>query len=95
MILQSGKSVDKIHFEARSEGLYTGSTDIHTIHSGKTTKVTSKIKRSTKPVIDKMIGADISFLPQLEDRGIRFSDKGVEKDAIEILKDHGQRAAQR
>jgi beta-galactosidase len=36
-----------------------------------------------------MLGADISFLPQLEDRGIRFSDKGVQKDAIEILKDHG------
>jgi beta-galactosidase len=39
--------------------------------------------------IDKMLGADISFLPQLEDRGVRFSDKGVQKDAIQILKDHG------
>ncbi len=36
-----------------------------------------------------MIGADISFLPELEARGVRFSDKGVEKDAIQILKDHG------
>ena len=36
-----------------------------------------------------MIGADISFLPQLEDRGLKFSDKGEEKDAIQILKDHG------
>jgi beta-galactosidase len=36
-----------------------------------------------------MIGADISFLPQLEERGIQFKDKGVEKDAIEILRDHG------
>ena len=36
-----------------------------------------------------MIGADISFLPQLEDRGMKFSDKGVQKDAIQILKDHG------
>ena len=35
------------------------------------------------------MGADISFLPQLEARGIKFSDNGVEKDAIEILKDHG------
>ncbi len=39
--------------------------------------------------VSKMLGADISFLPQLEDRGIKFSDKGVEKDAIAILKDHG------
>lgn len=36
-----------------------------------------------------MIGADISFLPELEARGLKFSDKGVEKDAIQILKDHG------
>jgi len=36
-----------------------------------------------------MIGADISFLPQLEDRGMKFYDKGIQKDAIQILKDHG------
>ena len=36
-----------------------------------------------------MLGADISFLPELEAKGIHFSDKGKEKDAIEILKDHG------
>jgi arabinogalactan endo-1,4-beta-galactosidase len=42
-----------------------------------------------KQKIGKMLGADISFLPQLEARGVKFSDKGQEKDAIEILKDHG------
>jgi beta-galactosidase len=36
-----------------------------------------------------MLGADISFLPELEDKGIKFSDKGVQKDALQILKDHG------
>ena len=36
-----------------------------------------------------MLGADISFLPQLEDRGMKFSDNGVQKDAMQILKDHG------
>lgn len=36
-----------------------------------------------------MVGADISFLPELETRGMKFSDKGVQKDAIQILKDHG------
>lgn len=36
-----------------------------------------------------MIGADISFLPELEARGLKFKDNGVEKDAIEILKMHG------
>ena len=37
----------------------------------------------------KMLGADISFLPELESRGKKFSDKGVEKDGIQILKDNG------
>ena len=36
-----------------------------------------------------MLGADISFLPELEARGMKFSDNGVAKDAVEILKDHG------
>src|SRR5450432_3428829 len=41
-----------------------------------------------KKKIGKMLGADISFLPQLESRGIKFSENGVEKDAMQILKDH-------
>ncbi len=36
-----------------------------------------------------MIGADISILPQFEDRGRRYYDNGIEKDAVEILADHG------
>jgi beta-galactosidase len=45
---------------------------------------------AAKPrVVDQMMGADISFLPELEARGIKFSDKGVTKDAIEIIKEHG------
>jgi arabinogalactan endo-1,4-beta-galactosidase len=38
---------------------------------------------------EKILGADISFLPQLESRGIKFQDHGIEKDALKILKDHG------
>ncbi|MCR4859458.1 MAG: arabinogalactan endo-1,4-beta-galactosidase [Bacteroidales bacterium] len=34
------------------------------------------------------LGADISWVPQQEARGTRFSDKGVQKDVLEILKDH-------
>ncbi|MCC3155541.1 glycosyl hydrolase 53 family protein [Hymenobacter sp. BT770] len=41
-----------------------------------------------KARLGKVLGADISFLPQLEARGMKFSDKGVQKDAIQILKDH-------
>jgi len=36
-----------------------------------------------------IIGADISWLQAAEERGIKFSDKGVQKDILEILKDHG------
>jgi len=36
-----------------------------------------------------MIGADISWVQSSEDRGRRYSDNGVEKDILEILKDHG------
>lgn len=35
-----------------------------------------------------MLGADISFLPELEYKGIKFSDNGQQKDALQILKDY-------
>jgi len=38
---------------------------------------------------EKIMGADISFLPQLEERGVQFTDKAVQQDAIQILKNHG------
>ena len=39
--------------------------------------------------VGKMLGADISFLPELESRGVKFSDDKGQRDAIQILKDHG------
>jgi arabinogalactan endo-1,4-beta-galactosidase len=36
-----------------------------------------------------IIGADISAVPAAEDRGTKFSDQGVQKDVLQILKDHG------
>ncbi|OYU79863.1 MAG: hypothetical protein CFE23_12110 [Flavobacterium sp. BFFFF1] len=95
VIVQSGKTEGLIHFDAKAAGLYTGSTDIVTVLPQKAAVVTVDQKYELKGAalnavtIDKMIGADISFLPELEARGMKFSDKGVEKDAIQILKDHG------
>ena len=37
----------------------------------------------------QIIGADISFIPQLESEGKKFFDDGVQKDPFVILKDHG------
>lgn len=93
VIVQAGKQSSVVKFEARAEGLQTGSTDIITVplsepHHVSTALFPVKVMPPSKPV-EKMLGADISFLPQLEDRGIHFSDKGVEKDALQILKDHG------
>jgi len=95
VIVQSGASAGVIKFEALANGLSTGSTDIITVspQQVKTIAVDAKYRlagEAAKPrAVDKMMGADISFLPQLEERGMKFSDKGVTKDAVEILKDHG------
>lgn len=95
VILQSGQKQSMIHFEAKTDSLYPGATDIMTIQPGIPHHVNSST--NTFPVIpfketavDKMLGADISFLPELEDKGMKFYDTdGKQKDAIQILKDHG------
>lgn len=88
VILQAGKEESIIKFEAHSEGLQPGSTGIHSIAPYQAVS-SVPVKNYTKKPVDKMLGADISFLPQLEARGIKFQDKGVQKDAVQILKDHG------
>ena len=60
-------------------------TFIHRIEDD--SRVLAVIKRA--PTVDKMLGADISFLPELEARGVKFSDNKGQRDAIQILKDHG------
>ena len=87
VILQSGKTPGFIHFEALADSCQTGATDILSIQPGIPHVVT--VNRSPARPVDKMLGADISFLPQLEARGMKFKDKGVEKDAVTILGDHG------
>ena len=90
LIVQSGKKADFIHIEAASAGLVKASTDIATVVPFRAdNKITASVKPEAKKEVGKMLGADISFLPELEAKGIHFSDKGKEKDAIEILKDHG------
>ena len=88
VIIVAGKTPGSIGFEARSEGLWKGSTDIFSVPIS-TIKIIQTNFSSEKKDIEKMLGADISFLPELEDKGIKFSDKGIQKDAIQILKDHG------
>jgi beta-galactosidase len=95
VIIQAGTKPDLIKFEAKAAGLWTGSTDIITVSPGSVASISNdktyelKGEAAKKREVGKMIGADISFLPQLEDRGMKFSDNGTEKDAIVIMKDHG------
>ncbi len=95
VIIQSGNAQSVIHFEATADSLWKGATDIMTIQPGTAHSVIAS--KNTFPVlpfkntpVDKMLGADISFLPELEDKGMKFFDAdGKQKDAISILKDHG------
>lgn len=95
VLVQSTHEAGSIHFEATAAGLWPGSTDIITVSQENVSNISMDKKyelrgEEAKPrEVTKMLGADISFLPELENKGIKFSDKAVQKDAIEILKDHG------
>ena len=88
VILQTGRTRGIVKFEAKADSLWTGSTEIHTVQPG-IAHVVTRDKYAPKKVTGKILGADISFLPQLESRGMKFSDNGVLGDAIEIMKAHG------
>lgn len=88
--LTVGTTPGIVHVETKTDGLWPASHEIHVI-PGNVVLMTPTLEQiKTSPNIEKkMIGADISFLPQLESRGMKFYDNGVEGDAIEILKNHG------
>ena len=90
LLLKAGNSTDIVTVKVSTDGLRPASHEIHTIPADIEMLEPTKAQISQSQKIEKeMLGADISFLPQLEARGMKFYDKGEEKDAIEILKDHG------
>jgi len=95
VIVQAGTKPGMIKFDATAKGLWSGGTDIQTIDPEEVKKVTVDKtyqlsgEQAKRREVGKMLGADISFLPELEARGMKFTDKGVQKDAVEILKQHG------
>lgn len=95
VLVQAGTTAGMIKFEASANGLWKGGTEIITVRPESVASINIDPAYSLKGAAaktrttEKILGADISFLPELEAQGIRFSDQGVEKDAIQILKDHG------
>ena len=88
--LVAGTTPGIVKVEAKTEGLWSASHEIHTVPGDfKLMKPTPEQLTQSATVLPRMVGADISFLPQLESRGMKFSDNGVEADAISILKNHG------
>lgn len=88
--LQAGNTIDRIKVEVSTAGLWPASHEIHTIPADVELLKPTEAQIGNSPSIEpKMLGADISFLPQLEDEDMQFYDNGVAKDAIAILKDHG------
>jgi len=88
---QAGKNRGIVKLDVTGDGLITGSTEIHTIQPGVAhpIKITTPIK-PINVINDKIIGADISFLPQLEDRGMKFYNKdGQQEDVMKMLKEYG------
>lgn len=72
-----------------SEEIFAIYTEMHRQYSkpGFETDIAPPFERTVE--IEKpVIGADISFVPQEEARGKKYSDNGLEKDVLEILKDH-------
>lgn len=97
LAFRAGPSPDRVKVEARLGTLFPGSHEIHTIPADVEllTPTAAQLPPTMKP-IGRMIGADISFLPQIENGGARFVEgggkffeNGQQVDAIELLKRHG------
>ncbi|HDJ33088.1 MAG TPA: hypothetical protein ENF21_03205 [Bacteroidetes bacterium] len=86
----AGTTPGKIQVEARASGLWPGSHEIHTLPSDfvHMTPRSDQLKQSSTQA-GKMIGADVSFLPQLEAGGRKFFENGVQKDPLQIMAGHG------
>ncbi len=85
----AGGEPDKVKVEARSGTLWPGAHEIHTFSDVVMMKPTEAQLPATTKRLDKMIGADISWLPQLEDRENKFIEDSLEVDGMKLLQKHG------
>ena len=88
--LRAGTTADRIKVEVKADKLWPSSHEIHTVPPDfKQMKPSRQQIRPARKHCDRMLGADISFLPQMESRGIKFTVQGKETDVIKALADHG------
>jgi beta-galactosidase len=89
-IFQAGTKVDRIKVEVKSDSLWPGSHEIHTINPDvKLLRPSADQIKQVNKNIGRSIGADISFLPQMEARGMKFMEDSIQKDVMAILAEHG------
>lgn len=95
--LRMGTTPGRVKIEARSGTLYPGGHEIHAIPADVRllTPSADQLPPTTKP-IPRMIGADISWLPEIENGAGRFAEggrglfeAGERVDGVELLKRHG------
>ncbi|MBE0649675.1 MAG: glycosyl hydrolase 53 family protein [Bacteroidales bacterium] len=90
LIFVAGTKPDHIKVTAKSGKLWEGNSTIFTLPADfHMMKPKPGELQPTTVKIDKIIGADISWLPQLEARGIKFYENGKPIDAVKLLKEHG------
>lgn len=74
----------------RDQKVWPGSHEIHILPADfEDLKPNESQIYPTEKEIDIMLGADISFLPELEDKGLSFHLNGDTLDALKMLHDYG------
>lgn len=90
LLYKAGNKPETVKVQVRSGKIRPGTFEIHTVPESFVlmTPTAGQLPATTKE-IDKIIGADISFLPQIESRNSKFFENNQEIDAIQLLKQHG------
>ncbi len=88
--LIAGTLPSKVKVEAASGALWPASHELHLVPGDYPMRKPGPelLPPTTKP-IPRMVGADISFLPEMEARGEKIRKNGAEKEGIALLRDHG------
>jgi beta-galactosidase len=86
----AGTTPDRVKIVAKANGLWEGGHEIHTIPADTELKTPDRHQlNNAVRKIDRMIGADISFLAQLEDDARIFKEDSAAIGGLELLKKHG------